>query len=81
MMFDDDDFVASVRKLAEEHQGPLDVRVPATVLLRLVSLAESPPARIPTPMERMQTVVAATLQPFEIEELLKKGKLRIKPKG
>lgn len=39
-MFDDDDFVASVRKIVEEHQGPLDVRVPASVLLRLVNLAD-----------------------------------------
>ena len=36
---DDEAFVASMLRVAEEHQGPEDIRVPRSVLLRLANLA------------------------------------------
>jgi hypothetical protein len=41
-MFDDEEFIESMRHLAETHQGPDNIRIPPNVLLRLANLASRP---------------------------------------
>lgn len=52
MLSDDEAFVRAMRRVAENHDGPSDIRMPRNVLLRMVELAE---AGLPIPDPREES--------------------------